>query len=229
MRVNLAARAAAAAQRRAETRERLLEAALKVVAAKGAEGLSVEDFTQAAGVSRATFYNYYDTVNELLLALNARISSEIDGRLGGLRTSIADPVVRLAAIMHHIWIALAADPQKGWVAARIESMGAPRRLAWDQEFASLYGRAARAGRFIDGGYEAARTLTFGAMRMGFHDLYVGLVDVDHAVPLIAGILVACGLPRAEAEEISHDQGAKARSRLEEADAPPVPAIAPGQA
>jgi AcrR family transcriptional regulator len=211
MRVNREARAAQAAQRRAETRERLIRAALQVVADKGPEAVTVEDFTAAAGVSRPTFYNYFETVPELLLALNARLTAEVDGRLGDLRTSIDDPVVRLAAMLHRIWIAIAEDPQRGWVAARIETMGAPRVLSWDQDFASLYGRAVRAGRFVEGGYEAARSVTFGAMRMAMRDLYLGLVDIDHAAPLVTAILVACGLPRAEAEEISRDQGAKARA------------------
>ncbi len=211
MRVNKEARAANAAVKRAETRERLLDAALKVVAEKGVEDVSIEDFTAAAGMSRASFYNYYATVPELLLALNVRIQNDINRRLAGVRADVPDPVMRMAAILHRMWAAFAEDPEKGWVATRIEAMAVRRRLGWDDEFASLYRRGVEAGRFVDGGYEAARTITFGALRMAVRDLYVGVVDFDHAIPLVAGILRACGLPAEEAERISREQAAAARA------------------
>ena len=210
MRVNKEARAAAAAQKRAETRERLLDAAIQVIADKGPEGVRIEDFVAAAGVSRGTFYNYFPTVQDLILTLNLRISYEIDRRLGGVRTEVADPAARIAAILHRMWIAFADDPLKGWVAARIEAAGAARLLPWDQEFANLHKRAVAAGRFPPGDATAARTIVFGAMRMGVRDLYTGVVDFDHAVPLIAGLLTACGMPRDEAHAVSAEQAALAR-------------------
>jgi len=64
MRVNLQARAASAERRRARTRERLLDAAEKVVASKDLQDATIEDFVSAAGVSRGTFYNYFPTVTD---------------------------------------------------------------------------------------------------------------------------------------------------------------------
>jgi AcrR family transcriptional regulator len=213
MRVNREARAAAAAQKRAETRERLLEAAVQVIADKGAEAVSVEDFVAAAGVSRGTFYNYFPTVQDLILALNLRIAHDIDRRLSPVRLEVSDPAARMAAILHRMWIAFADDPLKAWVAARIEASGAARLLPWDQEFANLYGRAVKAGRFAPGDYAAARTIVFGAMRMGVRDLFTGHVGEDHAEPLIAGVLCACGMDREEAAKVSAEQAAAARKAM----------------
>ena len=213
MRVNKEARAAAAAQKRADTRERLLDAAMQVIADKGPESVSVEDFVAAAGVSRGTFYNYFPTAQDLILTLNVRISHEIDRRLGGVRTEVTDPAARIAAILHRMWVAFADDPLKAWVAARIEASGAARLLPWDQEFAHLHRRAVEAGRFPPGDIGAVRTIVFGAMRMGVRDLYTGTVDFDHAKPLIAGLLQACGMPPEEAARISAEQAAAARKAM----------------
>ena len=73
MRVNLEARAAAAENRKALTRERLLDAAVKVIGEKGPDASSVEDFVAAADVSRGTFYNYFPTMEDLLRAVRRKL------------------------------------------------------------------------------------------------------------------------------------------------------------
>jgi hypothetical protein len=70
--VNLVARAATAQRRRDQTRERLIDAAETVVAEKGVETASIEDFVRAAGVSRGTFYNYFPTATDIVHAMNTR-------------------------------------------------------------------------------------------------------------------------------------------------------------
>jgi AcrR family transcriptional regulator len=216
MRVNKQARAAAAAQKRAETRDRLIEAAFAVIAEKGPEAVRVEDFVAAAGVSRGTFYNYFPTVQDLILTLNVHMARDVDRSLSPARTDVADPAERIAALLHRMWVAFAQDPLKGWVAARIEASGAARQLPWDEEFAALFRRAVKAGRFPGGDLAAARTVVFGAMRMAVRDLYVGVVDIDHAIPMVTALLCACGMERPEADRISRTQAAAARTGMRSA-------------
>ena len=82
-------------ERRALTRARILQAALGVFAARGPEAPVIDDFIQAAGVARGTFYNYYESVEELLAAtiewLEEDLMVSIERELEGL----TDPVDRL--------------------------------------------------------------------------------------------------------------------------------------
>ena len=55
-------------RKRERTRRQLLEAGLRVLAAKG-QGLSVSDVVAEAEVSNGTFYNYFDDREQLLAAL----------------------------------------------------------------------------------------------------------------------------------------------------------------
>lgn len=60
------------AQRREQTRERLLEAARKTFVKKGLAATSVEDIAEAAGYTRGAFYSNFDGKPELLLELLRR-------------------------------------------------------------------------------------------------------------------------------------------------------------
>src|SRR5947209_2500039 len=56
-------------QRRAETRERLLEAAARVFAQRGYHGASVEEIAERAGFSTGALYSNFEGKEDLFLAL----------------------------------------------------------------------------------------------------------------------------------------------------------------
>lgn len=74
-------------RRRAETSREIIEAALSIFASKGFEAATADEIAQRAGVSRATFFNYFPQ-KELILAEFARARMErvhaLLDRQGGL-------------------------------------------------------------------------------------------------------------------------------------------------
>ena len=56
-------------ERRARMRNRLIEAAARVMADQGSDNATIDTFIRAAGVARGTFYNHFKTREELLDAL----------------------------------------------------------------------------------------------------------------------------------------------------------------
>ncbi len=64
--------------RRSATRDRLVEAALGVFAAKGVLGASVEEISEAAGFTRGAFYSNFESKDDLCVAALERFA------LGGL-------------------------------------------------------------------------------------------------------------------------------------------------
>lgn len=210
MRVNLEARAASAARRRARTRERLLDAAEKVVAVKDLQDATIEDFVSAAGVSRGTFYNYFPTVTDLLHALNTRVAGDLDRRLDQLTGHIEDCAARLAAICHAVISNSISDPVRAWVAAHIATSRAPRQRVLEARFADLYREAVACGRFRDVDMTAAYTIAFGAMRMTQRDAVGGAALPAQGVQVVALILAAFGVPFEEAERISREEATAAQ-------------------
>ena len=66
-----------AAERRARMRRKLVESALLVFAEKGVDASVIEDVIAAARVSRGTFYNYFRTNAELLVAAIEELGNEV--------------------------------------------------------------------------------------------------------------------------------------------------------
>jgi phosphoribosylaminoimidazole-succinocarboxamide synthase len=68
-------------ERRAETRERLLESAARVFAREGYAGASVEEVARDAGFSTGALYSNFDGKEDLFLALLAHTVERISGRV----------------------------------------------------------------------------------------------------------------------------------------------------
>jgi AcrR family transcriptional regulator len=211
MRVNLPARAAAGEARRIRTREGLMTAAMQVIAHKGPDGASIDDFAVAAGVSRGTFYNYFPTVDDLILALHDHLSEEIDTAMEPVARAVADPAAALAISLHMLFEALAADPVRGWVALRMADANARRQPTLEARFDQLFTAAVESGRFRPNNLAAARNLLTGSFRMAHRDILTGEAEPDHAVHLVALILTAYGLLPEEAAQISRDAVETVRS------------------
>ncbi|CAN5558958.1 TetR/AcrR family transcriptional regulator [soil metagenome] len=214
MRVNHEARAAAAENRRAQTRARLIEAAISVIVEKGPEASSIEDFVAAAGVSRGTFYNYFPTFEDLLHALNTQLSVELDETLEPVREGIEDPAVLLATVLHRIFAAFAANPVRAWLALRIESTGVPRQAVFEARFDAIYAAAVAKGRFRGCDVGAARCLAFGGARMAQREIVTGEAGPGHVGDLVSLLLIAYGVPTDEAGKISRDAFEAAHQALQ---------------
>jgi AcrR family transcriptional regulator len=202
LRVNLEARAANAEQRRAKTRLRLLEAATAVIADRGPDTASVEDFVVAAGVSRGTFYNYFPAIEDLLAALNTHLAEGLDRRMAIVTEGERDPAMVLALIVHEAFRLAMLDPVRGWVALRIEGTSAPRAELVAKRFDAIFQWAVDGGRFRACDPDAARNLMFGAVRMAQQEILAQRADLTHISDLVKLALTAYGLEAQEAERVS---------------------------
>ena len=81
-----------AQQRRAQTARQLLEAARKVLAAKGYHGTKIVDIARAARVGVGTFYLYYPTKEALFLELVEEAVVQLKAQLDAVRAGVSEPV-----------------------------------------------------------------------------------------------------------------------------------------
>ncbi len=65
----------------ADRRRDLLDAGLKVLAAKGGPATTVADITAEAGVAKGTFYLYFHSKDDLLVALRDQITADFLARI----------------------------------------------------------------------------------------------------------------------------------------------------
>ncbi|WP_349827044.1 TetR/AcrR family transcriptional regulator [Brevibacterium litoralis] len=98
--------------RRQRTRDRLVDAAIGVIAEVGVVGASIEAICEAAGMTRGAFYSNFATKDDLLLAIIDRqvgsALSDIQGTLADdlfdtARTEHPEPTQALAAAIHQVF------------------------------------------------------------------------------------------------------------------------------
>lgn len=216
MRVNLAARAAAAENRKAQTRERLLNAAIVIIGEKGPDASSVEDFVAAADVSRGTFYNYFPTMEDLLRAVRRKLT---DTLMAVLDTHLPPSVPvssRLATRLHSHLALVSHDPAWGWVVMRLDATRLGRSPAMEESFDRMYREGVTAGEFRPADPLAIRSLVFGTSRMVQRDILLGLAPPEHNERVVALLLVTFGLTPEDAERISRESALRAAQIQEQA-------------
>lgn len=204
MRVNLEARAAAAEQRKAQTRERLLEAAIAVIGDKGPDACSIEDFVAAADVSRGTFYNYFPTAEDLLRAVRLKITLDVAGVLDAVLPPSMPPAERLATRLHSYVASVLHDPAWGWVMLRLDSSRLQRTPDLETNLDKMYLEGVALGEFRQMDIPSVRTLVFGTVRMLQRDILLGPCEADHPVQVVAAVLYALGISPERADQISRE-------------------------
>jgi AcrR family transcriptional regulator len=110
-------------ERSARTETRILEAALRVFADMGPDAPKIDDFVQAAGVSRGTFYNYFDSVEELLAATSEWTTREVIETIETALEGIEGPALRFGVGLRLFFTRAQSDPVWCRFVARVWKVG----------------------------------------------------------------------------------------------------------
>jgi len=102
------------ARKKQETRQRLMEAALRFFREQGYGDTTIEQITEAADVAKSTFFNYFETKDAILPALTEWRLKELEEALLPERGAPASPVARIKQAL----CLVAEDPLSDPVLAR---------------------------------------------------------------------------------------------------------------
>jgi AcrR family transcriptional regulator len=89
------------ARRKRETRERLLDAAFHLMAERGKDGVPIAEITEAADVATGSFYNHFESKDELYTALIDTVFEEFGNALDQLVKDLSDPAEVIAVCVRH--------------------------------------------------------------------------------------------------------------------------------
>lgn len=145
-------------ERSARTETRILEAALRVFAEMGPEAPKIDDFVVAAGISRGTFYNYFEGVNELLEATSEWTTRELVATIEAALEGIEAPALRFGVGLRLFLAKAHADPVWCRFVARVWKLGGLDLPTRDLD-AGL-----RLGAFRAPSTRVAQDLLFGGVR-----------------------------------------------------------------
>lgn len=81
-----------------QTRQRLIQAAHKLLLEKGLAGLSMNQITRKAGIAQPSFYNHYSNLNELIIDVRKRMAERY---LTPLQTYFVNMIERWRSTQNH--------------------------------------------------------------------------------------------------------------------------------
>lgn len=201
VKINLEARALNAELRRAKTRGKIIEAASEVIARKGANNVTIEDIVSAAGVARGTFYNYFQSTAELVTAVASELAETTDLEIEIQLQTLEDPAEEFAVFGVLMASRVVGDPTRTWVNLQQDRLQTAPPNAFVRRFETILARGVETGRFRPVDPLAARALALGAGRAAIRNITSGVAGEPHAADVLSLVLVALGVPEAEATPI----------------------------
>jgi len=88
-------------RKKAETRQRILAAAIGVFSAKGIEGTTVEEIASKADAGKGTIYNYFKTKEEMVVAFMVDLESKVQPEVARLINRPGNLASILTAFLRH--------------------------------------------------------------------------------------------------------------------------------
>ncbi|AKM45247.1 TetR/AcrR family transcriptional regulator [Burkholderia contaminans] len=205
------------ARRKRETRGRLLEAALKLMAEKGMEGVAINEITEAADVGFGSFYNHFESKEAIYTTLVETVFEEFADSLDRLASGLSDPAEIIAVAVRHTLMRARREPVWGHFliregfSARVLTLGLGQRLLRDIARGIAAQRFVVADPFIGFLSVGGTVLTAIAAELNFVAPGAPAADVlaelgfsgEHFPERTAATLLqTLGLKRAEAEKIA---------------------------
>ena len=189
-----------AARRRAEMERHLFVVALELLAEKLPSEISINDVIRQADVSRGTFYSYFDSLDQVFLALLTKLAEDMAPAADRLIVGIPDGATRVAAVIRFLLHFGRRAPlcgklmmQSGWPIVQSAStfLG---NLQRDVELAMAQGTFDKLHGSV------AANLIIGPTRGGMLAMVLGPTIPDYAEQLTLRILLSLGMDRVAAEQ-----------------------------
>lgn len=124
--IDLARRAEIGREKRARTRVQIVDAGLILLAERPPEGLTVDAIVESAGVAKGTFYYHFQSVEELVAAVGARLADTFDELLARSRLDQPDPIERMSFAFTKFLEKAISDPV--WARLVVRSAQTPAEL-----------------------------------------------------------------------------------------------------
>lgn len=180
----------------------MLDAARALFAKQGFEHTTIADITDAADLGVGSFYNHFDSKEDLLAALLGQVLSEQLTALDSRRSGISDPA-EAVAIAHRHWIRLTGEgPEWAWLVVRLDTSFELVVATQGDSARKDLERGIEAGRFHLASPELALQASGAALISAMRTMLTG-AEIPHADSIHAeGILRMFGVPASEAAEIA---------------------------
>jgi len=188
-------------RRRERTRQRLVAAARAVIAEKGVGGLRIQDVTREADVALGSFYNHFETKEDLVEVVVSDLLAEL-GAATVVDDEVQDPAVTTAAAIRRVVRLAYDDPDFARLVVNLSHADTLFARAFHPFARRVVERGVKVGRFDSPDIEIAVNLVVGSSLA----LIRGILDGQHGegaeITHAELSLRALGVPAAEARAVA---------------------------
>jgi AcrR family transcriptional regulator len=189
-------------RRRARTQSSLVAAARELIAEKGVGGLRIGEITDRADVALGSFYNYFESKEDVVEAIVAETIGDLAGALGGFIGSADDPA-EAVSVSNRRFIRLAYDePQLAWLLVNLDRAEARFETMVLPTARDALERGIESGRFDVADVGVALTATVGGTLAVMRGILEGRLAAGADASAAEGLLRSLGLDRDTAREIA---------------------------
>ena len=193
------------ARRQLRTRRRLTAAASRLIAEKGVSALRLREIAAVADIGFGSFYNYFDSKEDLVEAVATELMSEIASQLAMHARQFDDPAESASAA--HRWFVrnAATDPQTAWLIVNLDRADVVFQDALAGYGKRLLERGIACGRFKPVNIDAALTYFIGATIAVTRAVLEQRLGADAETSSAEVLLGALGLMAEEAHNVAHQK------------------------
>ncbi|WP_165191487.1 TetR/AcrR family transcriptional regulator [Caulobacter soli] len=189
-------------ERRARTRDKLLEAAYALFAVHGAEAPTIDDVIAKAGVARGTFYNHFETRDDLFRAVANDIATAINTLILEAERQIRDPVVRIAIAFRMFVDFATADPARGWILLRTMPLVGSLNGEMSSKIRLQFQEALSTGRLKVQSLNTAIDIGLGLQVMTIRRILTDGDEERAILDAVQALLIALGLDAEDAAKMA---------------------------
>jgi AcrR family transcriptional regulator len=190
------------ARRRQLVRQRLVVAAVELVAERGVEGLRLRDVTDRADVGFGSFYNHFTSKEELVEAVVAEHVSVLITQIMQDAEQLEDPA-EMVALAHRRFLRLAYDePQLARLVVHLDRAGALLDMASHPHLRPVLERGMAIGRFRGLDFDLTMSFIVGATLSVMRGILAGGFGDEADLSSARTLLRTCGLDDEDAAAVA---------------------------
>lgn len=188
--------------KRERTRRQLLEAAIRVISARGAAGATIGEIAAVAGMTTGTVYNHFRTKEEVVQALALWLGETLCRAITESQAGIREGAERMAiGVRRYIWL---AEQSPAWAVLMMEvAAAAPTLVAEISAYALADLRMGiKQKAFRVPSEAAAMNLVNGTALQAMQSVALGTAGAGHGSAVAAVMLRGLGLEFDAAAEVA---------------------------
>ena len=175
-----------------QTREKLLEAGREVFANRGVDAATIEDITETADVGRGSFYNFFDTKEDLVEAIVAGLIDDLLALEAIVGVENDDPLTALAVAIRSAFAMITNDGVLAWFIVRTQKISGPISEKFVDATRPLVEQGLASGQLTVGNADVALVVLGGGILAALEMLLLGRLQQDTIDQLVKHLLIGLG-------------------------------------